>query len=372
MNRVFILGAGASKDAGGPLMRDFMFEGMSYLCNQDLYDEITVKSFRRVFELVDLLYGTSFIADLEQGRRERSYCIKSMHKLQDVSIEDILSFVDLGMAPGAEPGYPALDYPDYRKALHDFIFETIQLKTTHGDSYSMKADRTIDHQRNLCDMLVDYGLRISDRNSFITLNYDLLLDDAVSTNNHRLLGDYALPFTDVLHFEQYKRILRNERMPSDVDILKLHGSLNWASCTKCNQPYLAHYWPYRRLRQEERHEECPLCRAALSPILVPPTFRKDIGRYSFLTPVWRRAEEVIRQADELIVIGYSFPEADLEAKWLFRRALLGRASRVGLCLVEPDAKVREKIRAFFLDTAEISNEYESFTDYCRKTGCYRE
>jgi len=349
-------------------MRDFMFEGMWYLCNQDVYDTITVKSFRRVFELVDLLYGTSFIAELEQARREGSCCIKSMHKLQDVSVEDILSFIELGMAPGAEPGYPALDYPDCRRALHDFIFETIQLKTTHGDSYSMKPDGTIDHQRSFCDMLVDYGLSISDRNSFITFNYDLVLDNAVSINNHRLLGDYAVPFADVFHFEEYKRILRNERMPSDVDILKLHGSLNWASCTKCNRPYLAHYWPYRRLRQEE----CPLCSAPLSPILVPPTFKKDIGRYSFLTPVWRKAEELTRQADELIVIGYSFPEADLEAKWLFRRALLRRASRVKLSLVEPEAKVREKIRAFFLDTAESCNEYESFKEYCTKAGCYSE
>lgn len=234
MNRVFVFGAGASRDAGGPLIRDFMFQGMVYLCNQDTYDDITISSFHKVFELVDLLYGTSFIAELDQARRQRLCHIESMEKLLDVSVEDILSFIDLGMSQEGDSERHKLDYHDYKKALDDFIFETIQLETTHSDSYSKNPDGTTDHRRNLYDMLVDYGLNISDRNSFITFNYDLLLDKAVSINDRGLLGDYAVPFISASHFDAYSRILRNERLPSDVDILKLHGSLNWAVCTECN------------------------------------------------------------------------------------------------------------------------------------------
>jgi hypothetical protein len=71
MNKVFVLGAGASKDAGGPLIRDFMFNGMGYLCNQDTYDDISLSSFKKVFELVDLLYGTSFMEELDQAIKQR-------------------------------------------------------------------------------------------------------------------------------------------------------------------------------------------------------------------------------------------------------------------------------------------------------------
>jgi hypothetical protein len=85
-----------------------------------------------------------------------------------------------------------LDYHDYKKALDDFIFETIQLETTHGDSSSTNPDGSTDHWRTLYDMLVDYGLNLSDRNSFITFNYDLLLDKAVSINDRGLLGDYDI------------------------------------------------------------------------------------------------------------------------------------------------------------------------------------
>lgn len=369
MNKVFIFGAGASKDAGGPLIRDFMSQGMFYLCNQDTYSEITAPSFRKVFELVDLLYGTSFIAELDKASKQRLCNIESMDKLENVSIEDILSFIDLGMSQEGDSERHKLDYHDYKKALDDFIFETIQLETTHGDSRSKNPDGTTDHKRNLYDMLVDYGLNISDRNSFITFNYDLLLDKAVSINDRGLLGDYAVPFVSVSHFDQYRRrILSNKRLPIDADILKLHGSLNWAVCTKCNAPHLAFYYRYTRLPREH----CSLCQALLAPVLVSPIYRKDIGKYSFLAYVWRKAQEIVGQADEITVIGYSFPEADMEAKWLFKRALLGRVNRPILFLVEPASAVRERIRSFFLDTVETCIEYENFMEYCKKIGCYRE
>jgi SIR2-like domain len=370
MNKVFVFGAGASKDSGGPLIHDFMFQGMFYLCDQGAYSgDITVPSFRKVFALVDLLYGTSFIAELDQASRQGVCNIESMDKLLNVSIEDLLTFIDLGISQGGISEPRKLDYHDYKKALDDFIFETIQLETTPAFvSRSKNPDGTTDRQRNLYDMLIDYGLNISDRNSFITFNYDLLLDKAVSINDRGLLGDYAVPFVSVSHFDPYGRILRNGRLPGDVDILKLHGSLNWAVCTECNAPHLAYYYKYRRLPQAH----CSICHALLAPVLVSPSYRKDLGKYSFLANVWQKAEEMIGQADEIVIIGYSFPEADMEAKWLFKKALIGRGNHPRLLLIEPLPTVREKISRFFLDTVDIGGEYENFTEYCKKIGCYRE
>jgi hypothetical protein len=91
-----------------------------------------------------------------------------------------------------------------------------------------------------------------------------------------------------------------------------------------------------------------------------------------LANVWRKAQEIINQTDEITVIGYSFPEADMESKWLFKKALLGRVNRPRLFLIEPAMAVRERIRTFFLDTIENCIEYENFMEYCKKTGCYRE
>jgi hypothetical protein len=372
MNRVFVFGAGASKHAGGPLMGEFMYEGMFYLCNKDAYDRrITADSFDKVFELVDLLYHTSFTAELDQATRQGLWHIESRERLRrDVSVEHVLDCIDVGMSSEADLAQPVLDYHQYKKALDDFIFETIQLGTTHGDSYSIKSDGTTNHSRNLYDMLVDHGLDTSDRNSFVTFNYDLLLDKAVAINDRDLLGDYAVPFASVLNFDQYERIRRGERLPRDVDILKLHGSLNWAVCTRCKAPHLAYYWQYNHLPQDYcRHCQCPL-----SAVLVSPTPRKRIEQHPFLADVWRRAQEVLCRANEIVVVGYSFPEADAEARHLFRNSLARCAGRPRVFLVEPICEVLKKIRTFFLDlgAVEICGEYHDFTQYCKEIGCYRE
>lgn len=125
MNKIFVFGAGASKHAGGPLIRDFMFNGMDYLCNRDIYDDITITSFSKVFELVDLLYGTSFIAELDLAARQRLCHIESSDKLLNISVEDLLSFIDLGLSHAGDSKHHKLDYFAYKKAIDDFIFETI-------------------------------------------------------------------------------------------------------------------------------------------------------------------------------------------------------------------------------------------------------
>ena len=81
---------------------------------------------------------------------------------------------------------------------------------------------------------------------------------------------------------------------------------------------------------------------------------------------------MIREADEITVVGYSFPDADIQARWLFKRALLGRGNHPRLVLVEPASAIRSKVRAIFLDTVETCVEYENFMEYCKETGCYRE
>lgn len=363
MNRVFVFGAGASKHAGGPLIKDFMFEGMWYLCNQQTYN-ISAESFHKVFELVDAFYGTQFVDEIDSAIEKNCAQIQDGDKLHGISIEHLLSYIDLAESENNQPRNLNRSYANYKKALYDFIFETIQLETAAPDHYSRKKDGTMGHHRNLYDKLVDDGLDLSDTNSFVTFNYDLLLDQAVSINNHGLLGDYNVPFSDTIKFSQYQRILKGRRNETDVDILKLHGSLNWAVCTNCCAPYLTYYWEYPRIPDET----CPQCGASLKPVLVPPTYQKGIWRFKFIAAVWRKATQIITKADEMVVIGYSFPDVDQEAKWLFRKALLNRNTRLKLILAEPSPDIRERIRRFFWNKVDLCQEFNNFKAYCKSLG----
>lgn len=68
---------------------------------------------------------------------------------------------------------------------------------------------------------------------------------------------------------------------------------------------------------------CMVCAAVLSPIIVPPTFYKDMSRV-FLSIIWNKAENDLKEADHIIFCGYSFPDADIHIKYLLKRVQTNR------------------------------------------------
>ena len=44
--------------------------------------------------------------------------------------------------------------------------------------------------------------------------------------------------------------------------------------------------------------------------------------------MWKQAEQLLREADEIYIIGFSFPQTDLAVKYLFQSALRNRNPKV--------------------------------------------
>lgn len=359
---VFVFGAGASVHAGGPLAKEFLYQGMLNLSHKELYP-VTKESYFLVFELIDKLYGTTLESEMRRSIQIDEFCLSAYNHgmVNRIYFEDLLSFVDLESNSKSHGKWLPHSFEDYRKALHDFIFETIQVGTTHGDSVSFNPDGTKNHHRNCYDLLIDYGISLSNNNCFITFNYDLLLDGAVSLNNPDLLGDYHLPFSKISNYPGYERFLNGSKLEIDVDILKLHGSLNWAHCPECLSLSLAYYIEYSEVQQSK----CSECGANLEPVLIPPTYRKDI-KLADLRNLWKIAENAISYADEIVIVGYSFPEADLEAKWLFLRSLAKTCKKPTLLLVEPSDTIRNRISSLLKGNVSEINYCNCFEDYCSK------
>jgi hypothetical protein len=57
--------------------------------------------------------------------------------------------------------------------------------------------------------------------------------------------------------------------------------------------------------------------------IVSPSFVRDI-RSANLSSVWQSALDWLRLADDWIIIGYSFPDEDLNIRSLFARARFSR------------------------------------------------
>lgn len=49
--------------------------------------------------------------------------------------------------------------------------------------------------------------------------------------------------------------------------------------------------------------------------------KQDLYKIPLLQNIWYAAREVIHSADEIYIVGYSFPSSDFTAEFLFRQAL---------------------------------------------------
>lgn len=175
-----------------------------------------------------------------------------------------------------------------------------------------------------------YGLYLSDlyRRSksvtFVTFNYDLLLEQLL--DDAGILYDYGN--VSDLAFDDPDRRRKLNRGKREVSILKMHGSANWGFCEGCRKAssndgmivaYEEAYVPARRRR-------CPFCHERLLKTgIVPPIIGKA-GEGKKMAEIWKNARKALAKADAITIIGYSLPAGDREARSL----LQGPASMLGL------------------------------------------
>ena len=327
---VYVFGAGASVHLEAPVTKDFVYKGFSLFRDAKVHGSYKIQDgpFRLTAQLIDRLYGTN----LEKLINDPLSYHNLKHEVSPINIEELLSFVDLGRRRKDE----WLPFKEFQRALYEFIFTTLEQSTIWK-----RADSSADRRRNCYDKLIDYVMPIDDINCMISFNYDLFLDKAAVIHNHHIVGNYHLPFKHIENFPDYEDRVRQGWKEKDIHLLKLHGSLNWGYCPHCKEVFLTYYQEYRNIFKKR----CPECKNQLEPILVPPTYFKDFPE--LLANVWKVAEDYLKRADRLIIIGYSFPDIDIEAKWLFKRAICKNTNKPSLTIVNPDQNIKEKIVNFF-------------------------
>jgi len=194
-------------------------------------------------------------------------------------------------------------------AMAKVISETLQT----GNQLHTKLIQRLDRKQLLTDTV------------FLSTNYDILIDNAIASLSRFQPGenlDYGVEFTN------FHRIGWSPPGPQAVQLYKVHGSLNWLYCANDNSLTLT---PYEKgvidlITDAELNNDravCLDCHSIMSPIIVPPSFYKDMSRV-FLSNVWNKAEHALRQVDRIIFCGYSFPDADMHIKYLLKRVQANR------------------------------------------------
>jgi hypothetical protein len=111
--------------------------------------------------------------------------------------------------------------------------------------------------------------------------------------------------------------------PDVLQLLKLHGSINWAMPGKETEPIsiMQHY--------------IAMSKAGRYPALLPPTWQKTFRR-GFLD-VWNAAVEAIASGTRILVLGFSIPATDVHFKYLLAAGLRNNISLRTVQFVNSDA-----------------------------------
>jgi hypothetical protein len=359
---VWILGAGASKAAycGMPLVKDFMDEALHRL-------RLSGNQGSRLLNFLRDTYG--------------------YEEPKDVNVEELLTFVWCDVSHLDSQGNSVLRRDrekarrlvraqDFLKLVEALIVavlfqaqrECIQIGDRVHDSLAERVDKTQD--------------------TVISYNYDLLFDYALWKAQRASSDDYGIQFKlahdgtpGLSHLEAYVREPNIQPDPPEaaegVQVLKLHGSLNWLGFEQADRFQLGPEVIY--LRKDADVSFGPDSwwrgfgpvpdggntggRRRLRPVIVPPTFAKDYWKGDLMGTLWSKALTALRHCERVVVIGLSLREADYQTRWLLRTSLtVGRPRDVEIDIVNPSSEDRDRLRRFFLGLGRAV-PYESIDEF---------
>lgn len=131
-----------------------------------------------------------------------------------------------------------------------------------------------------------------------------------------------------------------------VQLLKLHGSLNWFSRHKSRDiPHSSILDKTRKIRITTRQNVAPDMthtsgrKMHTFPLVVPPVNHKDAIIHAMISPLWSYAESVLEGAKHIITFGYSCPANDLGSVNLMRRSIGNNSVLKSLSVIDPDPDV---------------------------------
>jgi hypothetical protein len=83
---------------------------------------------------------------------------------------------------------------------------------------------------------------------------------------------------------------------------------------------------YKNLLKGEEEENID---AGLTPYIVPPVMDKNsFYNHIMIKSLWKKAKELLHDADEIYIIGFSFPQTDISIRFLFQSALEGKWPKI--------------------------------------------
>jgi NAD-dependent SIR2 family protein deacetylase len=294
MKTIIILGAGASASEGAPIQSELFRDYFKYVNSH------TTTIHHSMNRELATFFKMMFNIDVDHGDLDNTDfpTFEEVLGVIDLAIRRSESFKEFDLESMASNGNRLRQIRVYLILL---MAKIIKEKLSVGRGI---------HSNLITNLRTK---RLLDKVSFISTNYDILIDNQLSSHDNRLVN-YGVEFTNYYREKDWPRPNGNATI-----LLKIHGSLNWLYCSVCNT---LTYTPFEkgvvRLVDNFSSCSCPSCKSVILPIIVPPTYFKDMTNV-FLNEIWYKAEQELSKAEHIIFCGYSFPDADIHIKYLLKR-----------------------------------------------------
>ncbi len=356
---VIFLGAGASASEGSScqnrLISDFPNCFNNYINSIKKKDCPTTVGLRNFNKGLTNFFRNMFGIDIKKG---------DLHPDNLPTFEEILGIIDLALDRNQSFKYLSLSPNNpmiqiLRDNLVFMIAITLDQKLKNappGGTHHTKLINRIREENNIMNT------------AFISLNYEILIDNALITSYPDYDLDYGVEFINY----EYDTIWKRPDPKKSVYLFKLHGSLNWLYCPTCIS--LQYFIGNKRVATLVLEPQpCDLCKTEMVPIIIPPTFFKVMSNF-FLQIIWHKADILLSNAKRIFFCGYSFPDADIHIKYLLKRAEINGGLTPHIYIInnhedkEPYQKEEEKKRykRFFKEKEKVIYTEKTFEDFCVK------
>jgi hypothetical protein len=266
---VIVLGAGASASFGLPTLRR-LFQDIN--ARQYLNENVFLDN-----QLKDLFW------------EPRGHTLETSD--QSLTIEDILTVLrDYEKQNYDAPLLTRPDLEKFRKSLYILI-----KKATYDDKSSegRHLNRWIDHFGSACEAV-----------TWASFNWDCIFESSF----YYCSGDDVETRTNPQVVVRLKNWFGSS---SHHTLLKLHGGVNWWYDREGIE-----YLPFgRQLTLNARWREYGEDRASGHPVILEPSsYKYDDPVYQLLKEQWDVFVRRLLEANDVVIIGYSLPEADAKAR----------------------------------------------------------
>ena len=309
---IYILGAGFSKGLNAPLQSEI------------IDDIFKIDPCSLPYELQNIF--TDYRNEFMHLLNDTFYLESKDFKL--ISLEDIYTPLDRCL----------LENVSFRGIQRDALF-SIKQKINALIIILIKTKLDFVGQPNYASNFAHYLVDLKKRKgknkdpfSIFSFNWDIVIDNAIYSElfldrPSKGILDYCCHYTPYQNNDNLlPGLLARGKGLFNIKLLKLHGSMNWLQCQRCQRLFIQ----FGEKIAIHEFLDKPICRLCeknykndsienrLVSQLIMPTFIKDLNNVQ-LKLIWQNAAIELSEATELVFLGYSFPYADFEFRQLLSR-----------------------------------------------------